>query len=142
METIFVIYVLYASVVLIWSSLTQSREGLRHIIISPALLKEGGVLAADPIVIELRPALPGLRPGAGIPGALVVSSAELSSLVHWTPPGATLVFCEHGEGCHLDPKVEQTLLELGISAVYWLDLHTDYELTPARAESGALSVEL
>ena len=104
METIFVIYVLYASAVLIWSSLSPSRVGLRRIIISPALLKEGVVLGADPIIIELRPARPDLRPVSSIPGALVVSSAELGSLVHWTPPGATLVFCEQGEGCHFDRR--------------------------------------
>ena len=69
-------------------------------------------------------------------------SAELCSLVRWTPPGATLVFCEHGEGFRLDWKIEQVLLELGISAVYWLDLHADYVSAPTGTESRAPSARL
>jgi hypothetical protein len=141
METIFLIYVLYAVVVLIWSSLSQSDLGMRHLVISAALLQEGAVLGKNPIVIELHAAQPKSRV-ADIPGSLVVSRADLSSLVRWTPPGATLVFYEHEEGRHLDSRVEQALLKLGISVVYWFDLHTDSEPThtgvETRAPSGVL----
>jgi hypothetical protein len=138
METIFLIYVLYAVVVLIWSSLSQSDLGMRHLVISAALLQEGAVLGKNPIVIELHAVQPKSRV-ADIPGSLVVSRAELSSLVRWTPAGATLVFYEHEEGRHLDSRVEQALLKLGISVVYWLDLHTDYEPTHAGVETRAAS---
>jgi hypothetical protein len=137
METIFLIYMLYAVVILIWSSLSPSDFVLRHLVISVALLKEGAVLGKNPIVIELHAIQPESRRVADIPGSLVVSRAELSSLIRWTPPGATLVFYEHGKGRRLDPKVEQTLLELGISAVYWLDLH--YEPMHASVEARAPS---
>ena len=60
METIFVVYVLYAVVILIWSSLHQSGVDLRHIIISPALLRESALFGENPIVIELCPARPQL----------------------------------------------------------------------------------
>ena len=142
METALVIYVLYAAVVLIWSSLNEPCAGLRHLVISAALLREGVFLGATPIVIELRPTRPSSRNVARMPGSLVVSRAELCSLVRWTPPGATLVFCEHGEGCRLDWKIEQVLLELGISAVYWLDLHADYVSAPTGTELRAPSARL
>jgi hypothetical protein len=141
METTFVIYVLYAVVALIWSSLNEPWLGLRHLVISAALLKEGAFLGTTPIVIELRPARPTLRTVASIPGSLVISRAKFSSLVRWAPPGATLVFCEHGEGRHLDWKVEQVLLKLGISAVYWLDLRTNCEPLHTSTESSALSAK-
>jgi hypothetical protein len=141
MKTILTMYVIYAAVVLIWSSLNHSDVGLRHLVISAALLKEGLVLGSNPIVIELRPVQLGLQPVTSISDALVVSRPEFSSLVHWIPPGATLVFCERGEGCHLDSRVEQALLELGISAVYRLDLHTDYEPTHTSAETSTLSAK-
>jgi hypothetical protein len=127
MTTVLVIYVLYASVVLIWSSLDQSDVGLRHLVISAALLEGGAVLGTDPIVIELRGVEPGLQRVSSLPGSLVVSRTELNSLVRWAPRCATLVFCEGGESRYLDSRVEEALLELGISAVYWLDVQTEYE---------------
>src|SRR5277367_3270732 len=96
METLFLIYVFYAVVVLIWGSLSQSDSRLRHLVISAALLKEGAVLGKDPIVIELRAIQPESQRVAAIPGSLVVSRAGLISLVQWIPPGANLVFYEHG----------------------------------------------
>ena len=92
METFFAVYVLYAVVILIWSSLHRSGVALRYIIISPALLRESALSGDNPIVIELCPARPNLPPIARIPGSLLVSSAELNNFVHWLPPGATLVF--------------------------------------------------
>lgn len=141
METILVIYVLYAVVVLIWSSLDGPWLGLRHLVISSALLNEGAFLGTTPIVIELRPARPSLPTVAGIPGSLVVSRAEFGTLVRWMPPGAALVFCEHGEGRHLDRNIEQVLLELGIRVVYWLDLRTDHQPMHTKTESSALSAK-
>ncbi len=137
MKTILIMYVVYATVVLVWSSLNYSDAGLRHLVISAALL----VLKTNRIIIDLRPTQPGSRAVTRIPDALVVSRAEFSNLVHWTPPGATLVLCERSEGRRLDSKVEQALLELGISAVYWLDLDTDYEPTHAGLEKSARSAK-
>jgi len=137
MTTVLVIYVLYASVVLVWSSLDQSNEGLRHLVVSAALLEEGTVLGTDPVVIELRSVELGLQRVSSLPGSLVVSRTELNSLARWTPPRATLVFCGRGERRYLDSRVEEALLELGIGAVYWLDLPTEYE--PRHASVGTVS---
>jgi len=142
MTTVLVIYVLYASVVLIWSSVDQSNVGIRHLVISAALLEEGAVLGTDPIVIELRGVQPGPQRVSRIPGSLVVSRSELNSLVRWAPPCTTLVFCERGERRYLDSRVAETLLELDIRAVYWLDLPTEYELRQASVGIGARSGEL
>lgn len=141
MQAVFLVYLVYAVVVLIWSSLNEPWLGLRHLVVSAAVLKEGAFLGTTPIVIELRPARPSLPTVASIPGSLVVSRAEFSSLVRWAPPGATLVLCERGEGRHLDWNVEQVLLELGIGVVYWLDLHTDHEPMPTSTTSSALSAK-
>ena len=129
METIFLVYVLYAVVILIWSSLHQSGVDLRHIIISPALLRESALFGENPIVIELCPPRPQLPPIARIPGSLLVSSAELNNFAHWLPPGATLVFCEHGVGRQLDSRFEQALLDMDINVVYWLESHADSGFT-------------
>ncbi len=129
MGTIFVVYMLYAAVILIWSSLHQSSVDLRHIIISPALLKESALFGQNTIVFELRPARPDLPPIARVPGTLLVSSAELYNLVRWISPGATLVFHEHGVGRQLDSRFEQALLDMDINVVYWLESHADSEFT-------------
>lgn len=122
LEAMFAIYVLYAATILVWSS---STAGLRYVVISAALLSEGLGWNDRPLIIELRSEPRGVRRTARIPDALVVSRAELASLAQWTPPGSTLVFCDDGEGRYLNEQVEQALLELGISAVYWLDSSLD-----------------
>ncbi len=121
-ETMFALYVLYAATILIWSS---SAAGLRYVVISAALLNQGLVPQDSPLIIELRSVTPGVRGRPHIPDALVVSRTELASLVRWTPPGSTLVFCDDGEGRQLNDQVEQVLLELGITAVYWVDSSQD-----------------
>lgn len=66
-ETILVIYVLYAAVILIWSSSSQPDIQIRYVVISTALLKEGVFPGANPLIIDLRPAQPGTGPAACIP---------------------------------------------------------------------------
>jgi hypothetical protein len=140
-ETVLVIYVLYAAVILIWSSSIHGDTELHYLVISTALLKEGIFLGANALVIELCPAQPRVRPAASIPGALVVSRAEFGCLARWTPPGATLVFCDFSDGNRLDPRVEQMLLELDIDAVYWTSMQWKYPAKHTTARTDAASAE-
>ncbi len=120
-QILFFIYVLYAVIVLIWSSSSTSRMAIRHLVISPERLQQRSTVGSSPIIIELCPNRLDQPADSRIPGSLVVSSEQLNSLVRWTPPGATLVFKGPEAGHHLDPSVEQTLLDLGIGSVYWLE---------------------
>lgn len=126
----FAIYVLYAATILVWSS---SAAGLRYVVIPAALLGEGLAQEDSPLIIELRSVPPGPRRTPTIPNALVVSRTELASLAQWTPPGSTLVFCDDGEGRHLSNRLEQVLLELGISVVYWVDRSPDHMTAMTKA---------
>jgi hypothetical protein len=140
-ETVLLLYVLYAAVILIWSSSSEPDTQLRYLVISTALLKEGIFLGANSLVFELCPAQPRVRPAACIPGALVVSRAELGGLVRWTPPAATLVFCDFAEGSRLDLRVEQMLLELDINAVYWANMKWEYSAKCTTLEAGGASAK-
>ncbi len=125
MQTLFILYVLYAIVTLIWTSARRSRAELRHVVISHDWLNERAALKTNSIVIELHSEERSSAAAATIPGSLLVSRAELVRLVSWTPPGSILVFKEQGEGRRLDSNVERTLLDLGIGAVYWLNKSRD-----------------
>ncbi len=120
MQTLFFLYLLYAIVTLIWSSVRRSRAELRHFVISRDSLNEQAALKRNSIVIELHSEERNSTAAPTIPGSLLISRTELARLVRWTPPGSILVFKEQGEGRRLYSNVERTLLDLGIGAVYWL----------------------
>ncbi len=125
MQTLFILYLLYAIVTLIWASARRSRAELRHVVISQDWLNEKVARKTNSIVIELHPEERKALAAPTIPGSLLISRTELVRLVRWTPPHTFLVFKEQGEGRRFDSNVEQTLLDLGIGAVYWLNTNRD-----------------
>ncbi len=119
MEIGLVAYVLYASFILIWCSL--SEDWAEMIFISPGVVQQWLVSRSDIIVFSLRPE-GGLQPPAEArPDFLSVTPSSLQSLMDWIPPDSTLILCNHGVSSRSALRIQQGLLLRQIPHIYWLD---------------------
>jgi len=119
MEIALIGYVLYASFILIWCSL--SGPSLEHFVISPALLEQWSLGRSDMIVFELHPdgeCQPPMATGTDI---LTATPSSLKGLLDWIPPESTLVLCNHGLSSRSVQVIEQRLVLQNLSRVYWLE---------------------
>lgn len=117
------IYLFYAIGVLFWVSSQSRRSALRHLSMSLKDLRATERFGNPPIVVEFTASQPSRPAPSTIQGSIVLSVDEFRNLVRWTPPGSILVFKEGIDGRHLDPDVENALVELEIDSVYWIDSH-------------------
>src|SRR5579863_7129239 len=122
MEIGLIAYVLYASFVLIWSSLNEG--GAKTTLLSPTLLQQWLATRPDMIVFELRPEGSSLLPAQGSRDFMPVTPSSLQSLIDWIPPGTTLVFCNRGVSLRSVHRIQESLLLRHIPQIYWLDAAT------------------
>ena len=121
MTTVLTAYVVYASAILIWCSCLASDVPIHYVAISSGFLKEWLARQSGVIVIELHTNRTSPEAKRGIPGALVVNTRELKTLVRWLPPASTVAICDCEGLRRLGESVEQALAEASIEYVYWLD---------------------
>lgn len=119
MEIALVCYFLYASIILIWCSL--SGDWVDYFVISPDQLEQWSATRSDLIVFEMRPdckGQPSIFPEGGL---LAATPSSLKRLVDWIPPDSTLVFCNRGISSRSVQNVQQFLMLHRLSRIYWLD---------------------
>jgi hypothetical protein len=118
MEIGLFVYVLYATSILIWSSLQQDWAEMR--VISLGLLRRWLLSRSDLIVFELHPegTSPPAHPGDRF---LAVTPSSLTALMDWIPLDSTLVFCNRGVSSRTMQQVQKQLAVRGASRIFWLD---------------------
>ena len=141
METVLILYVICASALLIWSTLSRddgllkrcgqsaSKSRIDYVAIPSFLLHEWAKCYPDLVIFDVcadseRSARP-----EGIPGSLTVSQSDLPNLLKWLPPKSTVVLsCSDGIE-RFDTQAEGVLSQLGIEAVYLLDNGVNFPMT-------------
>jgi hypothetical protein len=125
-----VLYSIWASAVLVWSTLLDGGRML-----SPQMSRGGFEYVAIPdhSFLELMDQHPNLvifdvhadRGACGwselISYWLPISAADLPRVLKWLPPASRVVFCCKNATEQLDTRIKTILLQLGIGAVYFLD---------------------
>ena len=124
MTTFFIIYLIYAIVVLVscsWSALPP----VQYVSISKPVLDGWIVTGRRPIVLEVCSRKPSDAKSPDWSAPLIVAQKELASLVRWLPPASLLVIqSPYGAHC-LNREVESVLVDLGIFVVYWVPAETN-----------------
>jgi hypothetical protein len=125
-----VLYSIWASAVLVWSTLLDEGRML-----SPQMSRGGLEYVAIPnhSFFELMEQHPNLvifdvhadRGASGwselISYWLPISGVDLPRVLKWLPPASTVVFCCRHAAEQLDTRIKTILLQLGIGTVYFLD---------------------
>ena len=120
MTTFFVIYVIYALVVLVSCSWANAALPVQYVSISKPILDKWILGGRCPIVLELCCREPSDAESHDSGTPLIVAPKELASLVRWLPPASLLVIQSSYEIRSLDREVESVLVDLGILVVYWV----------------------
>jgi hypothetical protein len=130
MLVVLVLYSIWASAVLVWSTLLDEARMLNH------QMSRGGVeyvAIPDHSFLELMERHQHLMifdlhadPRASgwselISYWLALSVVDLPRVLKWLPPRSTVVFCCRHAAEQLDTRINTILLQLGIGTVYFLD---------------------
>jgi hypothetical protein len=138
METLLIVYTIYASALLIWSTSRgnkdlrpagthpASRGRVDYVTIPTFLLREWIACAENLVVFDLHSDSERNTGQERFPGMLMTSMSDLRILLKWIPPMSTVVFFCSDDVERFDAQIEDTLLELGIGAVYLLDRSTTF----------------
>jgi|SRR5580692_8265111 hypothetical protein len=139
METLLIVYTIYASALLIWSTSRghkdlcpacthpASKGRVDYVTIPIFLLREWIACSENLVVFDLHSDSERNTRQEGFPGMLMTSMNDLRILLKWIPPRSTVVFsCCDDDVERFDAQIEDTLLELGIRAVYLLDRSTAF----------------
>jgi hypothetical protein len=119
MEIALLGFILYASTVLIWCSL--SKASVEHVVISPALVRQWSGLRSDMLVFQLHPDGQFPPPPTSAGDVLTATPTSLKNLLAWIPPGSTLVLCNCGLSSRSVKLIEQRLTLRNLSRIYWID---------------------
>lgn len=146
METVLVVYAICASVLLIWSTSRRdndfrqqgnrsaSRSRTSYATIPRFLLLEWIVCDPNLIVFELDTGREGNACEETFPGMLTISMTDLPILLKWLPLNSTVVFSRGGGIERFDAQIEDTLLRLGIEAIYFLDRSAGFPSSVAKKD--------
>ncbi len=119
MEIALVAYVLYASFILVWCSV--SGDFLEYIVISPALLELWRLSRSDMILFDLQPESNSETVATDGGDFLPVRPSSLHGLIDWLPPDSTVVFRNHGVSSRCVQQIQQRMAQRYTSRVFWLD---------------------
>ncbi|MGB7602692.1 MAG: hypothetical protein WBM24_20485 [Candidatus Sulfotelmatobacter sp.] len=133
METVLMVYTIYASAVLIWST-SHGNNGVRaacthpsskseidYVSIPSFLLRDWIERSANLVVFDLHVDNGRNAGQESFPEMLSTSVSDLHNLLKWLPPESTVVFSCGDNIERFDAQIEEALLHLGIEAVYFLD---------------------
>jgi hypothetical protein len=133
METALMVYTIYASAVLIWSTSRgkndvraacthpSSKSEIDYVSVPGFLLRDWIERSGNLIVFDLRDDSERNAAQQSFPEMLVTSTSDLHNLLKWLPPESTVVFSCGDSIERFDAQIEEALLHLGIEAVYFLD---------------------
>lgn len=120
MTTFFIIYAIYALVVLISCSCATAASSVRYVSISRPVVDKWILSGRRPILLEVCSRKPNTAGSHDWDIPLIVAQQELANLIRWLPPSSLLVV-QSPEALHrLDREVESVLVDLGILVVYWV----------------------
>ena len=150
METLFIVYAVWASAVIIGSTFLDEdprrrpggqtlRCGVEYVAIPSLVLREWAAFYPNLLVFDFH--LGHERSGRheGISGWLTISMSNLPSLLKWLPPKSVLVVCCREVIECFDAQIEEILLQLGVGIVYFLDESAGSTLNHCSKEEPALS---
>jgi hypothetical protein len=138
METALMVYTIYASAVLIWSTSRgrnnndnndvraacthpSSKSQIDYVSIPSFLLRDWIERTENLLVFDLSADSQRYANDERFPEMLVTSMSDLPNLLKWLPPESTVVFSCGDDIERFDTQIEDALLRLGIEAVYLLD---------------------
>jgi hypothetical protein len=125
MEVALTLYLIFATVALIWCSIPRTKPSINYVRISQAMLNCLRQWNDDLVVVEVRNTGKRL-----IQGALNVPADQLPLLLRWIPPQTTLVLCGPSEVVLWRLDIASTLLRLGIEVVFVLENDKDSSTDP------------
>jgi len=141
METVLIFYAICASALLIWS-ISRRNYDLRHRCTHPASrsridyvaipsfsLREWIACSPNLVVFDLHSNSERNAGQENFPGMLTVSMNDLPNLLKWLPPESTVVLSCGDDIERFNAKIESTLLQLGIKAIYFLNKDVNFPLT-------------
>jgi hypothetical protein len=136
METALMVYTIYASAVLIWSTSRghnnnngvraacnhpSSKSEIDYVAIPGFLLRDWIERSGNLVIFDLSADRQRSADDERFPEMLVTSISDLPNLLKWLPPASTVVFSCGDDIERFDTQIEDALLRLGIEAVYLLD---------------------
>jgi len=116
MEIALILYVIFATVALIWCSTPRTKPSVNYVRISRTMLSCLKKWNDNLVVVQVRST--GKRVAEG---ALDVPAEQLPQLLRWIPRRTTLVLCGANELTLCRRDIAMTLLSLDMKVVYVLE---------------------
>jgi hypothetical protein len=132
METVLIAYTIYASALLICSTSPgnydvrsacthpSSKSAIDYVSIPSFLLREWIERSKNLVVFDLHADSERNAGQESFPEMLMTSMNDLRNLLKWLPPKSAVVFSCGDDIERFDAQIEDTLLQIGIEAVYFL----------------------
>lgn len=111
-----IIYAVFATVVLVFCTISRVRPRAEYIPISTEALKDLARQGKDLVIVDLRKTA-----YETLSNSLRVPVEELKGFLQWVPEHSTLVLCGLNEVDFCPDEIEMTLFRLGIEFVFVLD---------------------
>ena len=111
-----IVYGVFASLVVIFCTVSRVRPRVQYIGISMAALKDLGRTREDLVVVNV-----GVSEHPMVSEALCVPPEELKGFLRWVPRNSTLVLCRWDEARICHHEIEDEFVRFGIQAVYLAD---------------------
>jgi hypothetical protein len=111
-----IVYGVFATVVLVFCTISRVGPSVQYVGISMTTLKDLRRTQENLIVVNL-----GVSKYPTVCDALRVHAEELKGFLRWVPHRSTLVLCGWNETAICRDDIEMSLLRLGIQTVYLAD---------------------
>jgi hypothetical protein len=130
MLVILVFYSIWASTVLVWSTLLDegrmfnpqmSRDGFEYVAIPDQSFLELMQQHSNLVIFDVHADRGASGWSELISYWLPISAVDLPRVLKWLPPASTVVFCCRRVAERLGTRIKTILLQLGIGTVYFLD---------------------
>jgi hypothetical protein len=130
MLVVLVLYSVWASAVLVWSTLLDegrilssqmSRDGFEYVAIPDQSFLELMQQHSNLVIFDVHADRGASGWSELISYWLSISAVDLPRVLKWLPPGSAVVFCCRHAAEQLDTRIKTILLQLGIGTVYFLD---------------------
>jgi hypothetical protein len=130
MLVVLVLYSVWASVVLVWSTLLDegrllnpqmSRDGFEYVAIPDQSFLELMQQHSNLVIFDVHADRGASGWSELISYWLPISAVDLPRVLKWLPRASTVVFCCRHAAERLDTRIKTILLQLGIETVYFLD---------------------
>ena len=108
-----IVYGVFATLVVVFCTVSRVGPRVQYIGISMATLKDLGRTQENLVVVNV-----GISEYPVVSEALRVPAQELKGFLRWVPPHSTLVLCGWNEEGISRNEIEMNLLRLGIRSVY------------------------